>query len=100
MDDIDFDSQFSTMREGSLLFCEDSSGIYIPQRFANEILRSSVLGVSPYDWQILAAGPDNELYWQVWDDVMKHAIVINRKTGITYTLYQDGDLWLIPENES
>jgi hypothetical protein len=80
---------------GPQLFISDASGIYIPQRFAEEVDRSKVSGVGDEEWEILLSGPSNEDYWDVWDEVECFAII--RDKGTSYFLYQDGDLWLIPE---
>lgn len=86
------------MKPDLILFCSDSSGIYIPRRFAREINRDCpecVTGVSPEEFAILEAGPENEQYWDCWNDVLNNAKVNDGNT--TYSLYQDGDLWLVPE---
>ena len=79
--------------EIELLF-DDASGIYIPQRFAQEIDREAVTGVSEEDFEILN-DPDHEFYWDAWADVLDTAIITDIH-GTQYTLYQDGDVWLIP----
>lgn len=76
-----------------ILFAEDNRGIFIPQHFAESINRDFVTGVDSEQWTILEAGPEHELYWDVWDEVMNGAVV--SKDGREYTLYQDGDLFLI-----
>ncbi len=80
-----------------LLWLQESRGLYIPQDFANMFSdRSAVHGVSDEDWAILAAGPDHADYWEAWDEVLNNASITGN--GIVYTLFQDGDLWLIPED--
>jgi hypothetical protein len=78
------------------LFADSARGIYIPYHFATAIDQSCVTGLEPDDWTILEAGPDHDLYWDVWTGVCDSAVVTGRD-GINYTLWQDGDLWLIPE---
>ena len=80
-----------------ILFASDARGRYIPQYFATEVKHELVSGLEPDDWTILEAGPDHELYWDVWTGVCDSAVVTNPDDGIRYTLHQDGDLWLIPE---
>lgn len=84
--------------EGSELFFEDSRGIYIPQLFATDIIRDKLENVSSDDLAILEAGPteENEWYLDTWDDVLNNAILV-KDNGDRFTLYQDGDLWIIPE---
>jgi hypothetical protein len=93
----DFDS---VLPEGSILFFADSRGIFIPQHFAQQIYRDSVTGVTDEDWQILLVGPrpDNEWYWEAWAAVLDNATVTDLSSGEKYSLYQDGDLWLIPNS--
>ena len=84
--------------ETMILLFSDASGVYIPQRFATEMLRDRVTGVSDEDYAILEAGPvpDNWRYWDAWADVVDSAR-ITANNGTIYTLYQDGDCWAIRE---
>jgi hypothetical protein len=82
--------------DGSILYCSDSSGIYIPQRFVVETYPDCIQGLSDSDRAILEAGPDHQGYWHAWDDCLTRVVVQSRE-GDRYTLWQDGDLWLIPE---
>ncbi len=77
-----------------ILFCSDASGRYIPQRFAAEINQQFLQGVSQDDLNELA-DPDNEWYWDTWDRVLCNAKVVDNSTGQTYTLWHDGNLWLL-----
>lgn len=79
----------------AILYASDRHGIYIPQYFAESIKRDCVSYVSPGQWDDLS-DPENEWYWNTWNDVECSAIVIDPETGIQYRLYQDGDLWLVP----
>ena len=79
-----------------ILWLSDARGIYIPRDFA-DIDRSRVAHVSVDNWEILESGPDHEWYWDAWDEVLCGAVVTDDR-GQRYTLYQDGDLWLIPED--
>lgn len=85
------------------LFADSNRGQYIPQYFAESIHRPFVANVSDEQWKILEAGPNSELYaesyWETWDEVLNDAI-INDPWGRQWTLYQDGDLWLIPKDEN
>ena len=81
--------------ENAELFCDSASGIYIPQRFAKEVKRSILSGVSDKDLAILEAGPDGEWYWDAWNDVLDNAMLEHPTYG-ECRLYQDGDLWVVP----
>ena len=82
------------------LWLNDARGVYIPRDFAKSFddRKVRVRGVSDEDWAILDEGPDalENPYWETWDDVLNNA-VIKDDNGVEFTLYQDGDLWLIPK---
>lgn len=85
------------MKPEPQLFLSDARGIYIPRDFAESIKRDCVAGVSDEDWTTLEAGPDHEWYWEAWDDVCDKAVITDPSNGTVYTVYQDGDCWLIPQ---
>ena len=77
------------------LFADSSRGVYIPQHFAEAVRRECVTGVTDEQWKILEAGPDQEFYWDVWDEVTDRAELLHPTLGPCY-LWQDGDLWIVP----
>ena len=87
-----------TKRPEMLLWLSDARGVYIPRDFAQSFIDRDkhVSGVTAEDWAILETGPDNELYWDTWSEIEQNAVVTDEH-GNKFTLYQDGDLWLIPE---
>jgi hypothetical protein len=94
-----FNLELSDMDElpnGSLLLLSDARGIYIPRDFILEVLPECLTGVSDWARNTLADGPDAEGYWDAWSDVCDSARVTDPKSGTVYTVYQDGDCWLIP----
>ena len=84
----------SKLNDAVILFCDSSSGRYIPQRFAAEIMPQYLTGVTQDQLNELA-DPDNEFYWDTWECVLNNAVVVDNNTGQTYTLWHDGDLWLL-----
>ena len=80
------------------LWLNDARGVYIPRDFAKSFVDrdKNVSGVTAEEWTRLEAGPDEAWYWEVWDNVLDNAIVTDND-GVKYRLYQEGDLWLIPE---
>ena len=80
-----------------ILWLTDALGIYIPREFALKFgdRATQVANVSDEDWAILETGPDHEAYWDTWSQVETDAIV-TLPNGEAYTVYQDGDCWLIP----
>ena len=86
-----------TTRPEMKLWLSDARGIYIPRDFATSFAdrAKSVSGVSDNDWAELEAGPDHEWYWEAWVKVCANAVV-TEDNGDRYTVYQDGDCWLVP----
>lgn len=82
--------------EESILFADSARGVYIPQHFAESINRDCLSDVTESDMATIAEGPDTEYYWDAWDSVLDSAVVTDVH-GKRWTLYQDGDLWLLPE---
>ena len=87
----------TTHRPEMLLWLSDSRGIYIPRDFAKSFVDRDkhVSGVSAEDWVVLESGPDNESYWDAWVDVCDNAVVTDEH-GHSYTIWQEGDCWLLP----
>ena len=85
-------------RPDMMLWLDDARGVYIPRDFALSFKdrATAVSGVDDEDWQILEAGPEHEFYWDTWNDVEQNAIVTD-ENGVKFRLYQDGDLWLVPD---
>lgn len=89
-DQTDFEER--NLKNAELLL-DENRGIYIPQVFAKECHFWECFDDEQKD--ILLSGPENELYWDVWTEVLDNAFLIHN--GKKWTLYQDGDLWAIPE---
>lgn len=85
------------MKPNVMLWLNDLRGIYIPKNFAELFAdrAKTVTGVDDETWAILESGPYHELYWEAWDDVCREAVVTDDH-GNRFTIYQDGDCWLIP----
>ena len=86
-----------TIRGDVELFLSDNRGIYIPRDFAECVVRTAVTGISNEDYEILEAGPEHDQYWDAWSDVCDNAVLTDPVSGVVSTLYQNGDLWLVPE---
>lgn len=89
--------------QNAILFADALRGIYIPQHFAQALADDAeVLFPSECDdWDvikpILLAGPDHADYLESWTRTLDYAKV--HHDGRVYSLWQDGDLWLVPEKE-
>lgn len=80
---------------GISILVSDHHGIYVPKMFAN------ICKDDPAKWHLtedaikeLLDGPDNENYWDAWDDVLTYA-QYKDEDGYTWQLFQDGDLFAI-----
>ena len=80
------------------LVCGDNWGIYIPQRWCDDIAEPdcAALGIDWRDVQACQAGPDTEWYWEAWQSILDSAAMTD-DNGTTWRLYQDGDLWEVPD---
>jgi hypothetical protein len=80
-------------------FVDDHHGVYVPRQFARswsgEERERRVSGVNDDEWAILEAGPDNELYWDVWADVEQSARVTD-DNGNVFAIHNDGGCFLVP----
>lgn len=79
-----------------ILLIDGAAGIYVPQRFA-ESYDMAFYHVAAEDAAVLLCGPENEEYWDAWDSVLSYAGLDHPELGRCY-LYQDSDLWLVPED--
>ena len=83
------------------LIIADSWGIYIPQRFC-EGFSSYITNMDEIkeDVEICLKGPDEEDYWEAWDNIVDNAKLTNdRGENLTIGyLPESSDLWAIPED--
>lgn len=77
------------------LLIDGAAGVYVPQMFV-ENFDTLHWHIKPKDEAVLIDGPDNEYYWDAWDEVLAYAYYIYE--GKRYSLYQDSDLWAIPDD--
>lgn len=80
------------MENWTLLF-DSAYGVYIPQAACESL---PLENVSLEDISICLAGPEHKDYWEVWEDILNNATIT--LPGGRYTLYQDNDLWAVPED--
>ena len=76
------------------IYADASRGQYIPKFFADSIREDCVSCVTQEQFAALCDGPDNESYWDTWESVLNNA-VIRDSAGNEWTLYQDGDLFMV-----
>lgn len=80
-----------------ILLINGAHGQYVPQVFAQVTPREWLAGCKEADLFALCSGPDHADYWKAWDDMLAHATLSYQ--GKKFYLWQDGDLWAIPEGE-
>mgnify|MGYP000353744861 CR=1 FL=1 len=83
------------MAQGLILFSDSSRGVYIPKHFAEDVKRQYVTGIDLSELDYLL---DNDYcddnFWDHWIYVLNNCTVTD-DDGNVYSLYQDGDLWLV-----
>ena len=90
---------YDQIPDNSILFADESRGINIPLFFITSFdqYKNDLVNVDRDDLNTIANGPDDEYYWDAWQSILDNATVIDHD-GNEYTMFQDGDLWLIPVN--
>ena len=82
-----------------VLLLDGARGVYIPRDFVTDVFSELNLdliekwSIEREDAEILAAGPEHELYWETWGDVLNYAECT--VDGGNYILQQDDDLWAV-----
>ena len=85
------------MTDNVAILLDESRGIYIPKNFVDEF-DIAKWNVSAKDAEILSRGPEDELYWDAWHNVLDNAWYVD-KEGTRWRLYQDGTLFAYKEDE-
>ena len=70
------------------LLITDGHGVYIPQ-IACQHLNICLENCAEDSKSICLSGPENERYWEAWDDILNYGTIEGK------SLHQNGDLWLI-----
>ena len=75
------------------LLLDSARGQYIPRDFIDGFDLTKFSGIP--DWTVKKCqDPDNDSYWEAWETILNNA-EYKHSDGRIFTLYQDGDLWLI-----
>jgi len=73
---------------------DGNRGIYLPQDFTRKYdLDDCGPDIDPEDWAIVENGPDEEFYWEAWDNILENARIL--ADGHFWGLWQDQDLFAI-----
>ena len=80
------------------LLLGDSHGIYIPKLWSLGVSEDDCedYSVSWEDVKLCQSGPDEELYWEAWQNVCDSASW--EENGSMWRLLQNGDLWAVRED--
>ncbi len=90
---------------------DGNRGIYIPRDFAKDFRVGEGYweNINPEDLAICAKGPDEEAYWEAWQNILDNATYLTSKVtkvnGVSYPkgklfrLEQDGDLFMVDDAE-
>ena len=87
----------NTIENRVMLLADSHHGVYIPQFTVKDHLNHPAWDwseVSQDDVQAVLAGPDNDWYWEAWENVMNSVKV--RSQGTEYVIVYNEDLWLVP----
>jgi len=76
---------------------DGNRGIYLPQDFAQNFNLSDWNINDPELEETLLAGPEEENYWEAWDEVLDNAYMED-DAGMTWRLFQQQDLFMYNDN--
>lgn len=78
------------------LICDSHHGIYCPQITIKDLIDDIVSQLPAEDVKTVLDGPDNEWYWESWENILDQTFTFE---GKTYRLEQDEDVWMMEEGE-
>lgn len=89
----------SNFETESSLILSDHHGVYIPQMFCSGMSQSDAhrIEVSYSDVLACQSGPDHPNYREAWQQILDDARILDTN-GRVWRLYQNGDLWEIPDD--
>jgi hypothetical protein len=81
-----------------VLAISDCHGRYIPQLWCADLDQDQAvaIGANWTDVETCMYGPDHEWYWEAWEAILDD-VSMTDENGTKWILYQDGDLWEVPE---
>lgn len=78
------------------LLLSDSHGVYIPKFWCDELSSEEEAERFSVSWDsvlVCQSGPDEELYWDAWQEILDSAEW--EEDGVEWRLHQSGDLWKV-----
>ena len=76
------------------LLIDSNRGVFVAQSFAANYNYLDH-NIKADDLAILLEGPENEDYWETWEDVLNYCELTDQD-GNKFTLHHDSDLWAVP----
>lgn len=93
---------YKDLKNEVVLLLDGVRGCNLPQDFIAETegVQGWTYNVSTEDIETLKAGPDEEWYWEAWNNVLDNAYFtyIDGTKGILYISEEYSDLFIIPED--
>lgn len=79
------------------LLVDGHHGVYTPQIFAEQYLGEGTewCGFNEEDLSILLNGPDDERYWDAWDNVLNTASIVVNDHHFLLRVGENGDLFAV-----
>ncbi|AQW88558.1 hypothetical protein pEaSNUABM50_00031 [Erwinia phage pEa_SNUABM_50] len=74
------------------LLCDSHHGVYIPQIMIHRLKDNGWRNI-PLNAVEVLSHPDNEDYWDTWNQVLDNAEWHDEYTTQVFKLHHDGDLW-------
>ena len=74
------------------LICDSNRGIYAPQQTILSLCEEIVNQLPKDAVNDVLDGPDNEWYWESWENILNQTFTFE---GKTYRLDQDEDVWMM-----
>ena len=82
-----------------VVLVDGTSGAHVPRIFARQYA-DGWTGIAAEDLKTLRGGllsGDPTGYWETWDNMLNTARYVDQE-GVTWQLWHDGDLFMIPED--
>lgn len=76
------------------ILCDSHHGVYIPQIMIHRLKDNGWRNI-PINAVEELSHPDNENYWETWEEVLNNAEWYDNSTGQVFKLHQDGDLFAV-----
>lgn len=76
------------------LLCDSHHGIYIPSIMIQRLVDNGWKNIPDNAVEVLSS-PDNEFYWETWEEILQNAEWHDNSTDQVFKLHHDGDLFAV-----